>query len=101
MVKSVAIYGAYEAQVPSIQRFWKTRKDGRRQRYWKKTKRSKRVKAKGRYEFQGSGRELYQAVLKAQEVMPKGFVSVSAKKFVEHPKRYGRSGSWIEMDVES
>lgn len=101
MVRRIAVYGTYQAKVPFKQRVWKKRIDGIRQRYWKKTKRRKSVEAKGRYEFTGSGRELYQAVLKAQQVMPKGFVTVSAKKFLQNPKKYGYSGSWIERDVES
>ena len=101
MVKRIAVYGTYEANIPLKQRFWKRRKDGIRQRYWKTTKRTKIAEAKGRYEFEGSGRELYQAVVKSQDVMPKGFVSVSAKKFLQHPEKYGYSGSWIERDVES
>ena len=101
MVKRVAVYGAFQAQVPFKQRVWKTRKDGIRQRYWKTTRRTKRVEAKGRYEFEANGKELYRAVVKAQEVMPKGFVSVSAKQFLQHPEKYGHSGSWIERDVES
>jgi len=101
MVKSIAVYGTYQAKVPFKQRFWKRRKDGIRQRYWKTTKRTRRVESKGRYEFQGSGKELYQAVLKAQELMPKGFVSIPAKKFLKNPEKYGSTGTWIEKDVES
>lgn len=100
-VKRIAVYGSYKAKVPSKQRYWKRRRDGVLQRYWKTTERKRSVEAKGRYEFEGSGKELYQAVRKAQKVMPKGFVTVSAKEFLQHPEKYGHSGSWIERDVES
>ena len=101
MVKKIAVYGSYKAKVQLKQRYWKRRVDGIRQRYWKRTRRTKSVESKGRYEFDGSGKELYQAVVKAQEVMPKGYVSVSAKQFLENPEKYGHYGSWIERDVES
>ena len=56
---------------------------------------------KGRYEFYGKGRDLYKAVVKAHQLMPKGFVDVSAKEFLEHPESYGFEGSWIDKEVES
>jgi len=101
MSKKIAVYGSYEAKFPAKQRFWKKRKDGIRQRYWKKTKRTKKAVESGRYEFHGKGRELYKAVIKAHRYMPKGFVDVSAEKFLEHPERYGLEGEWIEREVES
>lgn len=57
--------------------------------------------SKGRYEFSGKGRDLYQAVIKAHHVMPKGYVDVPAEKFVKDPERYGLSGRWIDREVES
>lgn len=101
MSKKVAVYGSFKAKVPVRQRYWKRRKDGIRQRYWRKTKRLKSVEMSGRYEFHGKGRDLYRAVVKAHEFMPKGYVSVSAEKFLEEPEDYGFEGEWIERDVES
>jgi hypothetical protein len=99
MVKKIAVYGSYEAKVPVWQRYWKRRKDGIKQRYWKKTKRLRTVKASGRYEFYGEGKDLYKAVLKAHKFVPKGFVTVSAYEFVSHPEEYGFEGEWIEKEV--
>ena len=101
VARSIAVYGFFRAMVPVRQRFWKKRKDGIRQRYWKKTKRKKAIIASGRYEFTGKGRDLYRAVIVAQKVVPKGYVRVSADKFVEKPYDYGFDGVWIEKDVES
>ncbi len=101
MVKKIAVYGSYEAKIPVKQRFWKRRKDGIRQRYWKKTKGTKKIEQSGRYEFHGTGKDLYKAVIKALEIMPKGFVDVSAEEFLEHPEKYGQEGEWIERKVES
>jgi len=101
MVKKIAVYGIFEVEVPVKQRYWKRRKDGIKQRYWKKTKRLKKVEASGRYEFHGKGKELYKAVVKAHEYVPKGFVDVSARKFLENPEKYGLKGEWIEKEIES
>lgn len=101
MVKKIAVYGSYEAKVPVWQRYWVLRKDGIKQRYWKKTKRLRTVKASGRYEFYGKGKYLYKAVVKAHRFVPKDFVTVSAEKFVRHPERYGFEGEWIEKGIES
>ena len=89
MVKKIAIYGSYEARVPV------------RQRYWKKTTRTKKVVMDGRYEFHGSGKDLYKAVVKALQIVPKDFVDVSAEKFLKHPERYGFEGEWVEKEVKS
>jgi len=55
----------------------------------------------GRYEFHGRGRDLYKAVVRAHRFMPRGYVDVSAEKFLEHPWRFGQEGSWIEREVVS
>ena len=102
MPKSIAVYGNYTYQAPVKQRYWKKRVDGVRQRYWKIKRRCfKKVESKGRYEFSGRGGDLYQAVIKAHRVMPRGYVDVPAEKFVEDPERYGVSGSWIDREIES
>jgi hypothetical protein len=100
--KKIAVYGSYVAMIPVKQRYWIKRVDGITQRYWKiKHGSFKKVEGKGRYEFQGQGRDLYRAVVKAHRVMPKGYVDVPAEKFVEHPERYGFEGEWIDRDIES
>jgi len=101
MVKKIAVYGSYRAKVPVWRRIWKQRKDGIKQRYWKKTKRLKTVRASGRYEFYGKGKDLSRAVARAYRFMPKDFVTVSAREFVRHPERYGFKGEWIEREVRS
>jgi len=101
MVKRFAFYGSYETKVPVKQRYWKRRRDGIKQRYWKKTKSLKTATKSGRYEFHGTGRDLYKAVRKAHRVMPDGYVDVSAEKFLENPHRYGSEGSWIDKEMES
>ena len=87
--------------MPVRQRYWKKRKDGISQRYWKKTKNTKVVVSDGRYEFYGRGRDLYRAVILAHRYMPKGFVTVSASKFVGDPEKYGFEGRWIEREIDS
>jgi hypothetical protein len=101
MVKEIAVYGTIETRVPLRQRFWKRRRDGIRQRYWKKTERTKKTAMSGRYEFYGSGKDLYKAVRKAHELVPKGFVNVSAEDFLKNPEKYGSEGSWIDREIES
>ena len=101
MVKKIAVYGKYEAKVPVKQRYWKRRKDGIKQRYWKKTTRLKRVSQSGRYEFHGKGKDLYKAIVKAHQKMPKGFVDIPAEKFLKNPEKYGVEGSWVDIDIDS
>lgn len=117
MSKKIAVYGSYEVKVPVFQRYWKTtrqrywktRIDGVKQRYWKKfkrrywkkTTRMKKVELTGRYEFSGKGKELFKAVKIAQRLMPKGFIDVSAEKFLKKPYKYGDEGEWIEREILS
>ncbi len=101
MTKKIAVYGSYAAKVSVKQRFWKRRKDGVKQRYWKKTKSTKKVIKSGRYEFSGQGRDLYRAVAKAHKIVPKGYVDVSAERFLKNPGEYGSEGFWIDREVES
>ena len=101
-MKKIAMYGTYETKELVKRRFWKLRIDGVRQRYWKKTTDTRKVIKGGRYEFHGSGKDLYSAVLKALRFVPKNqFVDVSADEFLKHPERYGSEGRWIERAVES
>lgn len=110
MTKKVAVYGSYECKVPVRQRYkkWVYHRKGKvkgekwyKRRVWRKTKRTKKVEASGRYEFYGKGRELYEAIKKAHELMPKGFIDISAEKFLDRPEKYGVKGEWIEREVES
>lgn len=101
MVKKIAIYGAYEAEVPVRQRYWMRRKDGVKQRYWKTTKRTKKVEMSGRYEFHGKGKDIYKSVIKAHELVPRGFIDVSALEFLKHPEEYGFKGKWLDKEIES
>jgi hypothetical protein len=101
MVRRIAVYGTYQANVPLKQRFWKRRRDGVKQRYWKKTARTKKAVMSGRYEFSGSGKALYRAVVKAVHIVPRGFVQVSAEDFLNNPEKYGFDGVWIDREVES
>jgi hypothetical protein len=112
LVKSVAVYGTFEKKVRVRQRYWKWvyhrtgSKAGQKwykRRVWKYPKgRYKTVKVRGRYEFYGSGKELYQAIRKAIYYVPKRkTVSVNAEDFVRYPLEYGDYGTWIEYDVES
>lgn len=101
MAKEIAVYGTYEAKVHVRQRYWKRRKDGIKQRYWKKTSRLMKVFKSGRYEFHGKGKDLFKAVVKAQKRMPKGYLRVSAEKFLENPEDYSVEGEWVEREIES
>jgi hypothetical protein len=101
VVKKIAVYGSFETRIPVKQRYWIRRIDGIRQRYWKSTGQKKTVEMKGRYEFSGKGKDLYKAVVKAHQIMPKGFVDVSAEEFLKHPDKYGSEGSWIDREVRS
>jgi len=101
MTKKIAIYGIYEANVPVKQRYWKRRIDGIKQRYWKNTTRTKKAEMTGRYEFYGKGKDLFKAVIKAHHVMPKGYVDVSAQKFLKNPEKYGYRGRWLDKEINS
>jgi hypothetical protein len=101
MTSKIAVYGTYEARVHVKQRFWKRRIDGIKQRYWKKTTRTKKAEMTGRYEFSGTGKDLSKAVLKTNRLVPKGYVDVSAKKFLKHPEKYSYEGIWIDRKIES
>lgn len=99
--KRIAVYGTYKKTVQFKQRVWKKRKDGQRQRYWKNITKTTGKKAKGRFEFEGRGKDLYKAIIQAHNIMPKGYVTVEAKKFVDKPEDYGTEGIWIDKEVES
>jgi hypothetical protein len=57
-----------------------------------------------RYEFSGSGRDLYRALRVAHHVVPGNknrFVRVSARQFLSRPYHYGVEGFWVEKEIES
>ena len=55
-----------------------------------------------RYDFHGTGRDLYRAIILAHRIVPKRrFVRVSAREFLANPFRYGERGYWIDRKVES
>jgi hypothetical protein len=55
-----------------------------------------------RYDFNGSGRDLYRAIVLAHEIVPKRrFVRAPASEFLANPYRYGEEGYWIDREVES
>ena len=106
MVKRFSLYGRYRVRVKARvkQRFWKRRRDGIKQRYWKYANRTKWEVRTGRYEFKGSGKELYRAVAIAKKKTnpPKGFVEVSAEDYVRNPELYIEDDAeWLETDEES
>jgi hypothetical protein len=55
-----------------------------------------------RYDFHGSGRDLYRAIILAHKIVPKRrFVRVSARDFLANPFRYGERGYWVDREVAS
>ena len=105
-MKRISVYGRYRVKVKARvkQRFWKRRIDGIKQRYWKYANRTKWEIRTGRYEFTGSGRELFKAVAIAREKTnpPKGFVEVAAKVYIRNPELYiEEDAEWLETDEES
>jgi hypothetical protein len=55
-----------------------------------------------RYDFYGSGKELYKAIFLAHRIVPKKrFMRLSARDFVNNPYRYGWKGYWLDREVNS
>ena len=101
-MKGVSVYGAFETYEPVWQRYWHVRKDGIRQRYWHKTKRMKKViRTDARFEFTGTGKDLFKAIAAARGRVPLDYIEVEAKKFLENPKDYSERGRWVEWKVNS
>jgi hypothetical protein len=100
--KGIAKYGTFLTYEPVFQRYWIRRKDGIKQRYWKKTTRMKKVEMTGRFEFRGSGQDLMRAVIESLNRIPiERHVEVSAEEFLESPDEYSVEGTWIESSVVS
>jgi len=100
---SVAMYGAYQTEKVIRRKVpvYILRRDGINQRYWKWTRIRVITEAKGRYEFSGRGRDLYQAIRIAIKHPPNGYVDVDARKFIRNPRNYCVSGEWIWYEIES
>ena len=103
MVKRLSVYGDYQTTkwVTTKQRIWIQRRDGIRQRYWYNTRVQVNVEESGRYEFYGTGKDLAKAVRLAEHYMPRGYVEVDARDFIENPEEYGVPGEWIWRERES
>jgi hypothetical protein len=103
LVKRLSVYGDYETTkwVITKQRTLIQRRDGIWQRYWYKTKVKVTVEESRRYEFYGKGKDLYEAVRLAHPYMPRGYVEVDARDFIEDPEEYGVPGEWVWREVES
>ena len=102
-MKGIAEYGSFITYEPVRQRYWIKRKDGILQRYWKKTTRMKKVVRSGRFEFTGSGKDLYRAIIetKVKGRVPRGYIEVPADDFLSNPDEYSTFGEWIDIRVES
>ena len=87
---SVAMYGAYQTEKVIRKKVpvYTWRRDGIIQRYHKWTRIRVIAEEKGRYEFYGRGRDLYQAIRIATEHPPNGYVDVKALDFIENPHEY-------------
>ena len=111
MTNKIAMYGNVAALVPLQQRYvkWIIHRKGPdagqkwyKKRVWKKTKRlALKEIGSGRYEFHGNGRDLYKAMIKAWDIVPRKFVDVSATEFLSNPMKYGYLGMWLDKKVES
>ena len=103
-VKMIAVYGHYSTEVNVLERVWKTRKDGIKQRYWVQSGRTEIQSFSGRFEFHGTGRNLARAVMMTDHLVPrprKRFQVVSAKEFLSKPYKFARQGYWVMREVES
>ena len=101
LTKKIAVYGVYRAKVPVEKSFWQIFDEGNLEDLWKEPKETEEREMGGRFEFHGSGRELYLAVVKALKRVPKGHVDVSAREFLRNPEEYSYEGVWIDKEIES
>ena len=100
---SVAMYGTYQTEkvVRKKVPVYTWRRDGVIQRYWKWTYIRVVAEQRGRYEFTGRGRDLFNAIRIAMKNPPNGFVDVDAREFIENPSDYSVSGEWIDYVIDS
>jgi len=97
------MYGAYTTEKVIRRKVpvWILRRDGINQRYWKWTRIRIVTEQRGRYEFYGRGRDLYEAIRIATKNPPNGYVDVEALDFIENPHDYSVSGEWVWYEIES
>ena len=102
-MKGIAEYGSFITYENVRQRYWIKRSDGILQRYWKKTSRLKKVVRSSRFEFTGSGKDLYRAIIetKVKGRVPRGYIEVPADEFLLNPEEYSTEGEWIDIRIES
>jgi len=94
--RSVAMYGVYQTErlVRAKQPVYIRRSDGVTQRYWKWKTVKIVSEERGRYEFYGRGRDLYEAIRIASKRPPNKYVDVDAREFVRNPGDYSVDGVW-------
>ena len=39
--------------------------------------------------------------IKAESLVPKGYVRVSAKEFLKNPEKYSTEGQWLDFNVDT
>ena len=113
-MKELAVYGPFMVyrEVSHRQRYWKWvyhrtgPKAGEKwykRRVWKTVTRMRAVSGKGRFELHGTGRELMRAIIRIKygPRVPRGYVRVSAREFLEQEEEYSEEGYWIDIEVES
>ncbi len=98
---SISVYGRFITKIP-VNYAWVLDDDGI---YRKRQLRRPIVTERegyGRYEFYGSGKDLYRAVRLACRFVPiLRFTQVEASEFLDHPWYYGTRGRWITKHVDS
>ena len=77
------------------------RMDGVVQRYHKWTEVYIERTEKGRYEFSGPGKDLYDAIRIATKHPPNGYVDVDAREFVRNVDEYSVDGEWDWYEIDS
>jgi hypothetical protein len=103
LARSVAMYGVYETErwVRRKQSVPIRRRDGIVQRYWTWKETKIVIQERGRYEFYGRGRDLYEAIRIATRRPPNKYVDVDARVFIRNPKKYSVNGVWVHYDINS
>jgi len=114
VVKELATYGTFMVyrEVTHRQRYWKwiyhrtgplAGERWYKRRVWKTVTRRRAVRGKGRYELHGTGRELMRAIIDIKYVprVPRGYIRVSARDFLDNEDEYSEEGYWIRLEIES
>ena len=97
------MYGVYSTEkwVRAKQPVWIRRSDVVVQRYWKWKEVKIVTEERGRYEFYGRGRDLYEAIRIARYSPPNKFVDVDAREYIRNPRKYSVDGVWVRYDIDS